>query len=470
MRSLPKNRYAALALPLAASLLTACGGGTEDAPPARATIVTAQLAGQATAAQLDAGTSSSGLQALSGKATCGVDIRYVLYMTRDPADQPATASAAVFVPNGSAAACSGTRPVLLYAHGTTTLKSYNVADITNNAEGALLAAMYAAQGFIVVAPNYLGYDKSSLSYHPYLNAENQAIDMVDALRAAKTHLTAASAVKPSSQLFISGYSQGGHVAMATHKIIERDYSGEFTVTASAPMSGPHNMAKFVSQINSGPDYCPTVGSSDVNCTVNAGATLFTPLLLTAWQNSYGNLYKSGAEVYQTAYAGAESLFLTDTPVATLLATGKLPADATFRKLFGTGGLINESFRKAYFTDASNGFKAAAVKNTLLGWTPKGKMALCYSSADPTVYAYNSTDAQADFASRGVLVPALNLRESTTTIAGTLGTGAATIAGGFQMKYPAAANTAGTAGTENDHGNAAPFCAAFVRGYFANFVQ
>jgi hypothetical protein len=342
----------------------------------------------------------------------------------------------------------------------------------NNDEGSLVAAMFAAHGYIVVAPNYLGYDKSGLAYHPYLNAESQSIDMVDGLRAAKTHLAAASAVKPSSQLFITGYSQGGHVAMAVHKVIERDYKSEFTVTASAPMSGPHNMIKFVSQINSGPDVCASYGSPDVNCTVNAGATLFTPLLLTSWQKSYGNLYASADDVYQAPYGAAtETLLPTNLTIEQMFTTGKLPVDPTFRKLFGTGGLIKESFRAPYFTDANNGFKKAAQLNTLLGWTPTSSshMAMCYSAADPTVYAYNSTDAQADFASRGYLVPALDVRGNPATIAGTLGVAAAQVAGGFQATYPAASTAIGTPGTESDHGNAAPFCTAFVRGFFQNFV-
>ena len=457
-------------LPVMTALLAACGGGGTDAPPPRGAIITAQLAGQATAAQIDAGTAASGVLALTGAAECGVDIRYVLYMTRFN-DQPATASAAVLVPNGTAAACTGTRPVLLYGHGTTTEKSYNMADIVNNPEGSLVAAMYAAHGYIVVAPNFLGYDKSSLTFTPYLNAEASAIDMVDGLRAAKAHLASVGGVTPNSQLFISGYSQGGHVAMATHKIIERDYPAEFTVTASAPMSGPHNLIKFTSQINSGPDVCPQLGSNDPNCTVNAGATIFTPLLLTSWQKSYGDLYKGANTVYQPAFAATtEDLFPTDTPLADLIAAGKLPADATFRKLFGTGGLILESFRAAFFTDPASGFKAAAQRNTLLGWTPKASMAMCYSMADPTVYAYNTTDAQADFGSRGVIVPALDVRGNLAVIAQTLGTGAAQIAGGFQLTYPAAGTQVGTPGTESDHANAAPFCSAFVRGYFQNFLN
>jgi hypothetical protein len=211
----------------------------------------------------------------------------------------------------------------------------------------------------------------------------------------------------------------------------------------------------------------------VNCTVNAGATLFTPLLLTSWQKSYGNLYSSAADVYQDPYgASTETLLPTNLSIEEMLTTGKLPPDATFRKLFGPGGLIKESFRAPYFTDANNGFKKAALLNTLLGWSPKATshMAMCYSAADPTVYAYNTLDAQADFGSRGYMVPALNVRGNPAEIAaGPLGVGAAQVAGGFQATYPADGSAVGTPGTEGDHGAAAPFCSAFVRGFFQNFM-
>jgi hypothetical protein len=68
-----------------------------------------------------------------------------------------------------------------------------------------------------------------------------------------------------------------------------------------------------------------------------------------------------------------------------------------------------------------------------------------------------------------LVPALDVRGNPATIAGTLGVAAAQVAGGFQATYPAASTAIGTPGTESDHGNAAPFCTAFVRGFFQNFV-
>lgn len=454
----PRLRPAALSAALVATLfLAACGGGGDEDPPSeRGAILASSLAGQATIAEIDAGTQASGLQPLSGAAQCDVDIRYVMYVTRDPAGDPATASAGVLVPSGSNAACQGERPVVLYAHGTTTDHAKNMADVVNDSEASLMMAMYAAQGFIVVAPNYLGYDRSNLTWHPYLNAEAQAIDMIDGLRAAKAHLEAESAVTPSEQLFITGYSQGGHVAMATHREIQANYAGEFTVTASGPMSGPYNLLPFAEIVNGpGP--------------VNAGATIFTPMLLTSYQRSYGNVYGSPTEAYQAPYAAtAETLFPTDTPVETLIAEGMLPADPTFTLLFGTGGLITDSFRQDFLTNEDNGFRQALERNTLLGWTPTRPLAMCGGAQDPTVfYAINTTAMQADVNSRlpaEAAVPAFDLENRATLPAGATGDA---IYGGFQAQKTAA----GANAQAQYHGSLVPpFCTALIRGYFQQVIQ
>ncbi len=428
----------------------ACGGG-DDSSNERGAVLSAQLLGRVTIAQIDAGTATSGLQPLSGTAQCDVELRYVSYMTRDPGGAPASATAGVLVPSGSAPACTGERPVVLYAHGTTMTQTKNLAIVSSDSEGSLLMAMYAAQGFIVVAPNYLGYDRSSLGYHPWLHAEGQAVDMIDGLRAAKTHLAAASATRASAQLMITGYSQGGHVAMATHKVIERDHPAEFTVTAAGPMSGPYNLAKFIDVvIGPGP--------------VAAGATLFTPLLITSYQRAYGNIYTNLADVYQTPYVNAgDRLFPTDSPIADLIGQGKLPNDLTFTQLFGTGGLLTDGFRAAYPT---SNLRAAAQANTLLGWTPKrpGTVALCGGAQDPTVFYFNTTDMQADFAARNFLAPAWDLENRASLPAGTTGD---LIYGGFQAQKAAA----GANATAQYHGTLVPpFCTALVRGLFQQVLQ
>ncbi|CAD5371775.1 Peptidase_S9 domain-containing protein [Rubrivivax sp. A210] len=428
---------------LAAALLVACGGSDDD-PPARGTVLSGLQLGQSTRAQIDAGTAASGAQALTGAARCDVVVRYVQYSTRTPSGEAARASAGVFVPTGTDPACTGQRPVLLYGHGTSTSKAKNMALASTDGEASLLVAMYAAQGFIVVAPNYLGYD-GSLDWHPYLNATASAVDMIDALRAAKSHLASVGGTTASPQLLISGYSQGGHVAMATHREIQANYAGELTVTASGPMSGPYNMVGFSDVVNGpGP--------------INAGALTFAPMLLTSYQRSYGNIYSAASQVYQPPYdTTAPNIYPNDATTAQLMTQGKLPNDPTQTLLFGAGGLLTDAFKAGYATSA---FRTALQNNTLLGWTPARPVAMCGGAQDPTVYyAVNTSAAQADFASRNVPVPAFDLENRATLPAGALGDA---LFGGFQQSKAAA----GASVQAQYHGTLVPpFCSAVIRGFF-----
>src|SRR6202034_844940 len=108
---------------------------------------------------------------------------------------------------------------------------------------------------------------------PFLVADQQSKDMIDALTAARTALSSNSQVSDNGQLFITGYSQGGYVAMATHRAMQ---AAGLTVTASSPMSGPYALAAF--------------GDAVFYGDVNGGATISTTLLITAYQASYSNIY------------------------------------------------------------------------------------------------------------------------------------------------------------------------------------
>ena len=139
--------------------------------------------------------------------------------------------------------------------------------------------------------------------------------MIDALVAARSALPAAAApaTTDGGRLFITGYSQGGYVAMATHRAMQ---AAGMTVTASAPMSGPYAMAAFVDAVFAG--------------RVSSGATVSFTLLMTAYQKAYGNVYSSTAEVFEAQYAsGIESLLPSATARSVLYAQGKLPRDAMF---------------------------------------------------------------------------------------------------------------------------------------------
>lgn len=458
-RTRPMSRIGSLMAGVALVVSLAACGGDDEAPvaappagppvgPSRGSLIDARVESDLSVPKeaVDILTRLADLSALTGKARCNVDVHSVRYNTRDPLNEPHTASAAILLPTGGdPAVCEGERPVLLYARGTDAKKSKNMVDWEKEAESALMIAFFASHGFIVVLPNYLGHDTSSLPYHPFLNAESQAVDVVDALRAARTHLASGSATRPSQKLFIAGYSQGGHVAMATHRAIERDYRGEFTVTASAPMSGPYNMVGFGDVI-----------ASREQERINDGATGLLTLLLTSYQRSYGNIYASPSDAYNAPYdATAETLFPTDTTLGTLVAQGKLPADGKAVWDPAPGALLRDSFRTAYPT---SNFRRALQLNTLLDWTPQQPMALCGGALDPVVFFdINTPPAQAAFAARGVQVPAFNLEDRSTLPEGAA---ADAIAQSFVAKK---------AGGGNYHaGLVAPHCIALAKEFFAKF--
>ncbi len=466
---------------LTAAVLTACGGGGGDVAPgpaidlttARGTLVAnppVVLASFPTAVDfknvLNSSASGKGLLQVAGDPKCGINFHYMEYNTVGAVGEATNATGGIMVPQGTDPACTGPRPVLLYSHGTTVEKSYNIAS-PSNGEAGLVAAMYAAQGWIVVTSNYAGYDASRLSYHPYLVAEQQSNDMIDALRAARKAFAAVGA-NDSGKLFLSGYSQGGHVSMATHKAMQTNYASEFKVTASGNMSGPYSLTNTLKTVYSGG--------------VNAGASVFTPLILTAWQKAYGNLYTTPSDVYEAAYAtGIETLMPGPLTFNQLFTTGKLPtklfatgalvtADPSLNALFasgvGTPNLIKESYRQAVLTNPNNPAWVAAAKNDLLGFIPSRPIAMCYGAQDPTVFGSNTTDAARAFAIHGAqtLTSTFNLEDPITV--------GPTLAGAFaSAKASAAADpTLGASPAERVlgayHGSLVPpFCNIAIRTYF-----
>ncbi|RZJ08446.1 MAG: hypothetical protein EOP39_13815, partial [Rubrivivax sp.] len=176
------------------------------------------------------------LAAIAGAPLCGIDVHHFEYATVGAAGEKTTASGALMVPTGSAAACSGPRPIVLYGHGSSVARQLDMSDLRPSAVDGIssieIAALFAAQGYIVVAPNYAGYDTSTLTYHPYQIADQQAKDMMDALAAARKALPALTpAIADNGRLFLTGHSEGGYAAMATQRAMQ---AAGMAVTAAAP--------------------------------------------------------------------------------------------------------------------------------------------------------------------------------------------------------------------------------------------
>lgn len=464
---------------LAASLVAACGGGGDagdgasfDTSGSAGSLLASPTAlTSLTPAAFQAAAPAS-LFLVAGAPKCTVTFNYFQYGTVGGAGEKTTASGGIMVPSGTDAACTGPRPVLLYAHGTSTDKNKNMAS-PQDSEAALVAAVYAAQGYIVVAPNYAGYEASTLAYHPYLNLQQQAQDVVDALSAARKGFAAVGA-NASSALFVAGYSQGGYVSMAAQRKLQLDGT---PATAGAHASGPYALGPFGDAVYAG--------------NVNLGATLFSPLLNTSYQRAYGNLYSSPSDMYESAYAtGIESLLPSTLSQTTLLSTGKLPSLAlfaadslpnpggSFAAFFGAGNLIKTSYRNAVLADAvanpsapAHPLRVAGYRNDLLrqNWTPAQPMLLCGGNADPTVFfSVNTQGAKAYFNGKSVPDAMVKVLDVDSAFAGD---GFDTARGGFAQSKAATLSSGGaTAVSQAYHGTLVPpFCNAASKGYFDSIL-
>jgi hypothetical protein len=482
----------------AATLLTGCGGGSPGAtvnnsttpgtlmesPPLRiASLNAADLT-----AQLGATAQGQALVALAGAPTCGVDFHYFRYRTVGGKDEQTTASGALMAPTGGTG-CSGPRPILVYAHGTAVTKAYNIADITDSTneawqESAMIGAFFAAHGYIVVASNYAGYDSSALTYNPYLNADQQSKDVINALTAARTAIGNGlpSGVTDNGKLFITGYSQGGHVAMATHRAME---AAGMTVTAAAPMSGPYAMLAFG-------DAAIAYSSPGL------GGTIYYPMIVSSYQQSYGNVYQSPTDIFSPTYAtGIDTLIPGQYTYTTLVTSGKLPQFAEFDSTtpgmgsepgtgvpqldallaapdpvanpigalgFGDPFLFTNSLRIAYELDAQAtpdgfipapttllppaadpalGIRADLKKNDLRGWTPKAPVMLCGGMNDPEVFYKINTLAMKALWAPLITAGQVNVVDIDPTTngdpanSGQIATLVGTIAAGVYVSEPAA---------------------------------
>ncbi|GGX92103.1 prolyl oligopeptidase family serine peptidase [Massilia dura] len=476
-------------------MLASCGGssdGGDDAPPpappppgrgtitaqaavAPATLPDGSRVQTVTAAQLRA-LMSDEMEAVAGEPRCNVTTWTVRYRTAAPRDALTESTAAIMVPAGTDTNCTGARPVLVYAHGTTLDKRATMANLADT-EVRLLAAMFAAQGYIVVAPNYQGYEGSTLDYHPYLDEQLQGADMVDALRAARTSFGAMGA-SPSTRLFVTGYSQGGHVALAAQKAMQA-LPGEFALTAVAGLSGPYAVIRFADSVVSG---YPT-----------QGITGFLPMVTTAGQRAGAGIYAAPGDMYEARYAPTiENLLPSAVPAEQLVAQGKLSATLFARDsmpqpqgptpFFGDHPLVRTSYRNAYLADMAarpcagepqacapeNDLRKWAIRNDLRRYRPVAPLLLCGGDADPMVPFFNTTAASEYYAAQGSAPVLLDLDSDVTANDGWRSQRLGFAAAKRAVELDALMNDEDpdAAVAERYHGTlVAPFCLSAAREFF-----
>lgn len=319
----------------------------------------------------------------NGRAKYDVVTFKITYNTTDVDGSSTVASGAFSVPIQSACDSFG---LVAYDHGTV-LEKDNVPS-RNNFESNL-GKVIASTGYVAAMPDYLGLGDNA-GLHPYIHAETQATATVDIMRAVREYAAAnpGDSIRLNGEVMLTGYSQGGHAAMATAQYIQNNsLEGEFNVIAAAPASGPYDLAGFQSEV--------FIQDQPYS---NPGYVVY---LLMGMNRVYGNIYQNVEEILKAPYDSIIPPYFN----------GQYPMDSVNSKLPAKiSGYLEDTVLANFVNDTVNQnhpIWQMLNANTNYDWRPNMPMRLFYCTNDEQVDYRNALRAEAAMTARGASVKAIN---------------------------------------------------------------
>ncbi|MFD0020335.1 alpha/beta hydrolase [Streptomyces sp. NPDC058382] len=307
----------------------------------------------------------------------GVRAYRLTYRTVTPQGGPTTATGLLVLPDGGAHRLD----LVSDTHGTMVDRDY--APSVSEDSGRYAAYLQASAGRAVAAPDYLGLGEGP-GFHPYMDTGSAVTASIDMLRASRT--AAMKLGRPlTGDVYASGFSQGGQVAMAVGKAIEGGADRRFTLRALAPVSGPYDI-----------EHAEMPGLFDGSVNDTSGIFYMT-YFLTA-QNRLHPLWKDPSEAFREPYADVvEGLFDTHHTEEEIFPA--LPA--TLREL-----LTDDYYRQVQHPTGAL-LAAVRAQDGTCAWKPDVPVRLYSSSGDTDVPIANARNCAADLAKRGVEAPVID---------------------------------------------------------------
>ncbi|MGE5355817.1 MAG: T9SS type A sorting domain-containing protein [Deltaproteobacteria bacterium] len=266
-------------------------------------------------------------------------------------------------------------PTAVYNHGTVDNRN-DVPSKGSNEQ--LFTIAIASYGYHCVAPDYIGLGISK-GVHPYVNPESEAWATIDLIKACHTM----SGTEPfyfNDQVFVTGYSQGGHAAMATAFAIEqRNIKGidSMVLTAAVPMSGPYSISKEMKAF--------TLGDTPYNFCAYLGSAF-----LSAKLAHFDLLGQTQVEdVFETEYAQLIRKYESET--IGLFAMN----DQMVEKLKANGGkvlpkrMLKNGFYNDFISNPNNPLQLALTRMDVSDWVPLAPVTMIYCKSDDQVTYRNA---------------------------------------------------------------------------------
>ncbi|MFJ8039269.1 alpha/beta hydrolase [Kitasatospora sp. NPDC096147] len=313
----------------------------------------------------------------TGTVRHGITAYRLTYRTVTPQGAPTTATGLFVLPQGGPRRLA----VVSDTHGTMVHRDY--APSTAEDFGKLSPYLQSSAGRAVAAPDYLGLGLGP-GLHPYMDTRSAVSASLDLLRAADE--AGRRLGRPlTGDVYATGFSQGGQVAMALGRELARISDRHLRLRGLAPVAGPHDVRGAE---------LPGILDGRVD---ERSAVFYLSYYLTA-ANRLHPLYRDPSEVFRAPYAAVvEGLFDTRHTEEEVVAA--LPG--TVREL------LTDSFHDQLGAPGPGLSAALDATDGGCDWRPAAPVRLYAANGDRDVPIANSRSCAADLAKHGVRAAVLD---------------------------------------------------------------
>lgn len=311
-----------------------------------------------------------GFKEYASLLSSNVNVYSVTYHTEYPKNQETTASGLFIIPVDY----NEKNPIVVYTHATCTedkapslVRSISFNDPFE--EVYLCCAMASIYNCPVLLPDYIGYGASDHIVHPYIHTESLGQASFDLIMAYKEYLTESEEYTQTfnPNIFITGYSEGGHAAVALHKTIEANPASGLKVDKTVAGSGPYDNENYVREVLSQNQLLASMHISSYLWALDMFKRNFS------YSKEYSDIFTEENHAileknnWDLGYLHPKKYTLSRNPAV----------------------LFTPEFIEGVIQGTDTEFIHILKSNSLVDFTPKDSLIFVYGSADDWVYPSNS---------------------------------------------------------------------------------
>ncbi|MFO7656073.1 MAG: lipase family protein [Bacteroidales bacterium] len=232
----------------------------------------------------------------------------------------------------------------------------------------------ASLGYLTLIPDMIGFGVSKDIIFPIHNYEHSANAMIDFIYAGEEFVKAKK-LPVNRKKFLTGYSQGGYIAMATLKMIEEKPVPGIKIEATAVGAGGFNLLNLLK-------------------TAIKNNTYSAPSHLIMLVSSYNIMYdwnRPLTDFFQETYANK---------IPVLLNGEYNREEIDHQLVYSLDSLLSPVFLNNLETNNEPDLINAFSENSIDNWAPKSKLRIIHSTNDDRIPVSDSEDTYNNMVSNG----------------------------------------------------------------------